>query len=195
MKIGSPALTPLLRSDLQGDLLALLLLSPEQEFSLTDLARITEVGVTRIHREINRLSDMGVVSERRIGVTRLVRANHDNPLVQPLTELMELTYGPTVVLPRELADVQGVEQAFIFGSWAARRDGEPGPPPGDVDVLVVGEASRAAIYEAADRAEKALRRPVNIQRVRAHDWGDAQSAFVQQLKARPLFELDLKGDL
>lgn len=191
VKTRAPALTPLLRSDLQGDLLALLLLNPEREYSLTDLATATRVGVTRVHTEVNRISVMGVVSERRVGASRLVRANTDNPIVRPLTDLLELTYGPQVVLPRALSNVSGIDMAYIYGSWAARRAGEPGPPPADVDVLVVGEASRKSLHAAADQAEKVLRRPVNIQRVPAQAWHDADSTFVRQLKSRPLIELDL----
>lgn len=191
MKTSAPALAPLLRSDLQGDLLATLLLNPEREYSLTDLAQLAEVSVPRVYTEVNRLSVMGVVMERRVGASRLVRANTENPLVRPLTDLMELTYGPSVVLQRALAHIPGVDQAFIYGSWAARRAGEPGEPPADVDVLVVGEASRASLHTAADQAEKVLRRPVNIQRVPAQAWQDADSTFVRQLKSRPLIELNL----
>ncbi len=38
----------------------------------------------------------------------------------------------------EFAGLEGVVQVVIFGSWAARYEGERGLPPNDVDVLVVG---------------------------------------------------------
>lgn len=193
MKTPAPTLSPLLRSDLQGELLAILLLDPGAEHSLTDLARVTGVSVSRVHHEVNRLTAASLLSERRVGATRLVRANTDNPLAQPLTELIELTYGPPVVLSQALAGVPGVVSAFVYGSWAARRLGEEGPPPADVDVLVVGDTPRSELQMAADRAERTLRRPVNIQRVALQDWDDEVSAFVRQLKSQPLVELDLEG--
>lgn len=193
MKTPAPTLSPLLRSDLQGELLAILLLDPGAEHSLTDLARVTGVSVSRVHHEVNRLTAASLLSERRVGATRLVRANTDNPLAQPLTELIELTYGPPVVLSQALAGVPGVVSAFVYGSWAARRSGEEGPPPADVDVLVVGDTPRSELQMAADRAERTLRRPVNIQRVALQDWDDEVSAFVRQLKSQPLVELDLEG--
>lgn len=193
MKTPAPTLSPLLRSDLQGELLAILLLDPGAEHSLTDLARVTGVSVSRVHHEVNRLTAASLLSERRVGATRLVRANTDNPLAQPLTELIELTYGPPVVLSQALAGVPGVVSAFVYGSWAARRLGEEGPPPADVDVLVVGDTPRSELQMAADRAERTLRRPVNIQRVALQDWDDEVSAFVRQLKSQPLVELDLDG--
>ena len=33
-----------------------------------------------------------------------------------------------------------MEEAYIFGSWARRYEGELGPPPADIDVLIVGDA-------------------------------------------------------
>lgn len=41
--------------------------------------------------------------------------------------------------------IPGAEQVVIFGSWAARCAGEAGPPPHDLDVLVLvlGKVDRA----------------------------------------------------
>jgi len=50
---------------------------------------------------------------------------------------------------------------LIFGSWAARYRGTVGPRPYDVDVLVIGDIERAAVYAAADRAETRLGMQVN----------------------------------
>jgi predicted nucleotidyltransferase len=53
------------------------------------------------------------------------------------------------VLPEALCAVEGIEKVFVYGSWAARYHGEPGPVPNDVDVLVVGDADRDDLDEAA----------------------------------------------
>lgn len=129
MKVPRPSLAPLLRSDLQGELLAELFLHPERELTLTDLARLLEAPLTTVHAEIGRLADAGLVAQRRIGRARLVRAEPEHPLTPALTKLLTLTYGPTAVLPGLLTKVRGLEAAFVYGSWAARRLGEPGPFP------------------------------------------------------------------
>lgn len=81
---------------------------------------------------------------------------------RPLTDLLAVTYGPLPVLTDLLSGVEGVGQAYIYGSWAARYLGEPGPVPQDVDVLAVGTASDDDLYEAARQAEVRLGREVNI---------------------------------
>lgn len=186
-----PVLTPLLRSDAQGELLALLFLHPDREYSLSDVARRVGLSVPAVHAEVGRLTASALLSERRLGQARLVRANPDNVLVRPLTELLELTYGPTVVLPEVLAGLGGVRDAFVYGSWAARRLGEPGPAPRDIDVVVVGSPSRAELAEAADAAGRRLHREVNITRISPVVWDAGDDPFVKTLAARPLVRLDV----
>ena len=73
-----------------------------------------------------------------------------------LTELLFLSWGPLQVIADEFAELAGVERVLIFGSWAARYQQRPGPPPHDLDVLVVGRPTRASVYDAADRAQQRL---------------------------------------
>lgn len=129
---------PLLRSRAQGDLLALLYLHPDQEYSLTQAAVLIGTSTKSVHVEAGRLVSSGLVLNRKVGPTRLLRAATDSILARPLTELLAMTYGPLPVLTELLAQVAAVSQAFIYGSWATRHFGEPGPAPQDVDVLVVG---------------------------------------------------------
>lgn len=188
------ALLPILRSQLQGELLALLYLHPESEYSLTEVA--TQIGATvrAVHHEASRLVDAGLVQDRRYGNLRLIKAG-DTRLARPLTELLALTYGPLPVLARELAPVQGVAEAFIFGSWARRFTGEPGPPPDDVDVLVIGTADLDDLDDAARRAEKPLLRPVNITRVLPDRWADLSQddGFLADVRGKARVRIELEG--
>ncbi len=80
-----------------------------------------------LNYEVGKLSEGGLISTRKRGNLRLVRAVTDSPLSRPLTDLLAVTYGP--LLSDMLADVEGITEAYIYGSWAARYRGEPGPPP------------------------------------------------------------------
>src|SRR5215472_3194229 len=140
MRSAPPPLLPLLRSRVQGDLLALLYLHPDRDYSLTEAAALVDASVKTVHTEASRLIAAGFVSDSRRGNVRLLRAVTDSPVSRPLTDLLAVTYGPLPVLTDLLAGFPEVCAAFIYGSWAARYAGEPGPVPGDVDVLVVGTA-------------------------------------------------------
>ena len=120
-----PPLLPLLRSRLQAEVLTLVLLNPQQEWSLTELASRVGVSVSSVQREITRAQQAGVVASRRLGNVRLVKAS-DSPLTASLTELLLRSFGPRQVLAEELSGIVGVDRAYLFGSWAARYAGEAG---------------------------------------------------------------------
>ena len=185
-------LLPLLRSPLLGDLLAWLYLHPDASFSATDLARRFGVSQSTISREADRLAVAGLIGETRRGNLRLLQANLDTPLAQPLTELLVRTYGPAAVLGDLLSPVEGVDEAYVYGSWAARYAGEPGPPPRDVDVVVVGDADQDDLFDVARAAEQTLGREVNIHRISAKSWhAPGRDPFLTSVRARPLFTIDL----
>ncbi|MEV6031899.1 hypothetical protein AB0L65_12155 [Nonomuraea sp. NPDC052116] len=88
-------------------------------------------------REVAKLEQAGVLGARHVGRTKLVSANRSAPFHGALRDLVTITLGPAQVLAEELASVGGVEKALVFGSWAARMTGEPGPSPVDIDLLVI----------------------------------------------------------
>lgn len=70
----------------------------------------------------------------------------------------------------------------LLGSWAARYEGQAGPPPNDIDVLVVGKVDRADVFDAADRANARLGIEVNPVVRTANQWADPGDALVAQIK-------------
>lgn len=195
------ALLPLLRSQTQGDLLALLFMNPEEEFTLIDAARRIGVSGPGVHHEVTRLVEAGFITDRREGNNRLIKAASDSIIAGPLTDLLALTHGPLPVLTKALSGLPGVEKAYIYGSWAARYLGELGPIPKDVDVLVVGKADLDNLYALAQSAGKKLHREVNIRRVSIESWeatinspvleGKEVNAFLSTVRSKPLAEIAL----
>lgn len=195
MKSSAPTLLPVLRSQHQADLLTMLLLHPEQEHTITDLARRLSMPQSTVSTEVRRLSDAGILAVRQVGRSQLVRANSGSQLTGPLTELLTLTYGPHVVVADEFGGLDGVRLIAIFGSWAARYQGDRGPPPNDVDVLVVGTPDRVAMYGAAERSESRLGRPVNPTVCSPEQWADPAEPFIKEISSRPyLTILDRAAD-
>lgn len=186
MRTPAPPLLPIFRSRLQGELLAAILLNPEREESLTGLARRLGADVGTVQREVSRLERAGILRTHRVGQTRLVGANTESRVFRPLSELVLRAFGPVQVLAEEFGDIQGVDEVFLFGSWAARYAGEEGPAPADLDVLIVGRPSRDAVYEAALRAERRLGREVNTTVRSKASWEAGKDGFVKELRRSPL---------
>jgi DNA-binding transcriptional ArsR family regulator len=192
---ASSQLLPLLRSPFQGELLAWLFLHPDEEYSATDMAVRFGVSQPTASREADRLAQAGFIQERRRGNLRLLRAKTDTLVARPLTELLAVTYGPLAIIGELLSDVDGIDEAYIYGSWAARYRGEAGPVPRDVDVLVVGDADEDDLHDVARAAERRLGREVNISRVSSAAWrrqdGDP---FLDSVRSRPIVPLDIPGE-
>jgi predicted nucleotidyltransferase len=184
-KSAPPPLLPLLRSRLQAEVLTLVLLNPDREWTLTELASRVRAAVSSVQREVVRADRAGVMTSRRVGRSRLVRAA-PSPLTGPLTELLLRSFGPRQVLADELASVPGVDHAYLFGSWAARYGGEEGHPPADLDVLVIGAPDRDVLDDAAQRAGARLAREVNVT-IRSVDWWESgDDGFHAEVTRRPL---------
>lgn len=187
MKSSPPALLPILRSDGLARVLAAL-------FSVRDLpaktieAVATEAGVSYplAHREVTRLVDSGLLHEQRVGNARLVQANVASPLVAPLRQLLERSFGIPVLLHHVLADVSGIHAVAIFGSLARRLQGEHGLVPNDIDVLVIGHPDRDLVNRRLDDLEKRAGFEVNVTFMSQDKWNSAQDSFTKTVKSQPI---------
>jgi DNA-binding transcriptional ArsR family regulator len=188
----SPSLLPILRSQQQGEILALLLGDPDLEFSLTEIAERTGAPHPSVHREIGRAEQAGLVTTRKVGNTRLVRADTSSPYYTGLADVLTKAFGVPAVLAEALRRVKGISSAYIYGSWAARHEGQPGQRPvGDIDLLVFGGPDRDQLYDALSAAEKRLGRPVQAT-IRGADWlGAGAGSFHDTVTSRPLLKLPL----
>ncbi len=192
---SAPPLLPILRSQQQGEILALLLGDPELELSLTEIATRLGVPHPSVYREIQRAEQAGLVTSHKIGNTRLVRANTASPYYSGLAEVLTRAFGVPAVLAEVLRGVDGITAAYIYGSWAARHEGQAGQRPvGDIDVLILGEPDRDQIYAALSTAEQRLARPVQAT-IRDPAWLESGSgSFHDTITSRPLVELAVPTD-
>ena len=191
-KAPAPPLLPIFRSQQQADLLTFLLTQPEREISVTELSRRLGIPYPSAHREVERAQAAGLVRSRRIGNTRLVQADVDSPYHRPLADLLERAFGVPWVLAAALASVDGITEAHVFGSWAAAHAGAvPERPIADLDLLVLGEPDREALYAAAAAAEERLGRPIEIT-IRPATWlEDGDGTFHATVTARPMVPIPL----
>lgn len=189
VRTAAPPLLPVFRSRLQGRLLALVLADPGVEWTVDQLSGRTGEPYQTVANEVRRLQAADLVAVRSVGRSKLLRANEGSPYFRPLAQLALMSFGPPLVVSEEFASLEEVQEIFIFGSWAARYEGEAGPAPRDVDVLVVGEPDRDAVYDAARRSEQKLGREVNVTIRSAGQWRSGADGFTRQLRSSPLLKI------
>ncbi|WP_346008586.1 winged helix-turn-helix domain-containing protein [Janibacter terrae] len=185
MRSVAPPLLPILRSHTQGKVLAAVLLHPDREVTQTELARAAGIPQSTASGEVARLVEAGVFISRRVGRATLLRANPRGRLTSTLTQLVAMTYGPLEVVAEEFAGL-GAVAVVLYGSWAARWHGRTGKEPGDVDVLVLGDVDRAAVYDAAGRVEERVGFEVNPVIRPASSWADSGAdPLVDDVRRKP----------
>ncbi len=191
-KSSTPSLLPIFRSQQQAELLALILGDRTVEHSMTELAEHTGVPYASVHREVERAEAAGLVSSRLVGRTRLIRADVSSPFFAGLSDVLVKAFGAPWVIGLELARVDGIDAAYVYGSWAARFSGEKGDRPvGDIDLLVLGGPDRDEVYAAASAAERRLGRSVQVT-VRSADWlTEGTGTFHDTVAGRPMVRVPL----
>jgi DNA-binding Lrp family transcriptional regulator len=192
MRTPPPPLVPLFRSAVQARILEHLGLYRDGPTTIPEIAEAVEAPYQTVYREVRRLAAADLLATDKLGNTTRVWINRASPAAAPLVELLEAVLGIRRHLTQALCGLPGLEAARIFGSWAARYLGTAeGPPPRDVDVLVVADEKLAAreVRRACRQVGQRTNREVNPVIVTASEWEEADSAFLQEVKAGALVEL------
>lgn len=154
---NDPATLLLGRSRTRQRILALLTGDPSRRIHLRALARSVAASAGTVARELDRLEGAGLVRGTREGGQVYYTARWDSPLMEPIREIARMTIGAPDVIRRALSDIQKVERAIIYGSYAhgdMRVDS-------DIDLLVVGSPDRDDLTDRLETAGREIGRPVN----------------------------------
>lgn len=100
-----------------------------------------------VAHEVRRLVEADVVVSTSVGRANQLALNWSNPATAHLLALADISVGLLIDLAK-LYEIDGVRRVAVFGSWARRHNGEPGPPPRDIDVLVETTKDRWEVEEA-----------------------------------------------
>jgi predicted nucleotidyltransferase len=142
----------------RGAVLSILYGHVGKRFYLRQLARLTNIALGPVQREIRQLVEAGLVSKKTVGTQTLYSANRESPVFREIKGLVTKTVGMHDVLAEALSSLRDeINLAFVYGSVARSREREHS----DVDVMVVGNVDFDAIVEKLRDAEKTLNREIN----------------------------------
>jgi predicted nucleotidyltransferase len=157
-----PTLVPLFRSEQQMRLLAEIY-HGRRPASGAELARRLGTSQQTVARELARLEAAGLIVNEEIGTAKVARPAETLPYLEPLRQLLAYAGGILPALAEALGHFDDIDEAFVFGSWASRFHGDPGPPPNDIDVAVVSRTlSRFDLAEVRLDLEAGVGIPIDI---------------------------------
>jgi len=153
-----PQLVDVLFGAYRRQILALLLLRPDESFYVREIGRLTGVPAGSLHRELKLLCEAGLLQRSVAGNQVRYQVDRDCPIQEELAGIFRKTVGLADILREALAPLAGkIRLALVFGSVAQGKE----RATSDVDVLVVGSASFSAVVAALSKAGERLRRDVN----------------------------------
>jgi len=153
-----PQLVEILFGAYRRQILALLLLRPDETFYVREIARLTGISAGSLHRELKLLTDAGLLLRTTAGNQVRYQANSDCPIYEELAGIFRKTTGLADVLRELLAPLQRkIALALVFGSVAQGK----AVSTSDVDLLVIGSVPFTAVVEACHAGSQQLGREVN----------------------------------
>ena len=165
--------------------LGLLLMRPEQQIHLRELARVIGAAPGTLKKELDALCEAGLLRAERVGNQVRFCANTAHPVFPELQALIRKTIGLVDALRLSLAPLAGrIDAAFIFGSMASGTESAGS----DIDLMVVGDAGFAEIVDATYAAQATLGREINPKVMSASEWQAKKAernAFLQDVLNKP----------
>ena len=146
-----------LRSDLRRKLLTFFYVNRSARIYVRQLAVALAADSTNVSRELARLAREGLLRAETEGRQLYYSINRDYPYLKPVFALLQGSIGIEPELRHALQAVPGIQQAWLFGSFAKNQ----ADASSDIDLLLIGEPDQAQLAVQLRRAEKTLRREIN----------------------------------
>ena len=148
----------LMFSAYRRELLATLLLRPDEQFHVRELGRMTGLSPGSIHRELKAMAASGLLRHKRVGNQVLYQADRNCPIFEELASIFRKTTGLADLLRNALCELDDkIDIAFVFGSMASGRQSSFS----DVDVMVLGDVELIDVVTALAPVAEMLRREIN----------------------------------
>lgn len=176
--------------------LGLLLVNPDKNYHVREIARLTKTSAGSLHRELATLAKAEVLLREKSGHQVYYRANINFLLYEELTSIVRKTSGLADILANALLRLEEkIEVAFIFGSVARGSQNSAS----DIDILIIGEISFSDAATTLYPAQNILGREINPKVYTPSEWQKlkkSKNAFLEEILSQPkIFIIGNKNDI
>jgi predicted nucleotidyltransferase len=146
-----------LRSKARQRLLVYYFTNPTARHHLRDLAERLSIDPSNLSKELGRLQREGLFRSEVSGRQKYFQLNCEYPLFNEVRSIVAKTIGAGPLLAQSLKKIDGIEEAYLYGSFARNQQ----DAASDIDVLVIGRPKGDALAGAVQRLERQLGREIN----------------------------------
>jgi predicted nucleotidyltransferase len=160
MSQGHSGIADALFSFTQQRLLSLLFGQPERSFYVNELITLAGSGSGAVQRELQRLTQTGLLTVTTIGNQKHYQANAESPIFPELRSIVLKTFGAADRLRHALRPIESaITSAFIYGSVAKGED----HAGSDMDIMVVSDIlTLGDIFSVMQPLEGQLGRKIHV---------------------------------
>ena len=145
------------KSKIRESLLVLFFTNPKKKYYLRELERMLGYSAGSIRRELLKFANDNLFKTEKTGNLLYYLLNISHPLFAELKSIVSKTAGVEYSMRNELAKINKIKSALIFGSFASKKEGEKS----DIDLLVIGNPDITKLNKKISLLENKLKREIN----------------------------------
>jgi predicted nucleotidyltransferase len=147
-----------LRSKVAIKLLDYYFLNPDAQHYINELARLLELDPKNTETKLKEFEKNGLFKSEFRGKERYFFLAKDSPLLEHYRQIFLKTYGIEKRLKNALKDIEGLKEAYIFGSYATNKMDSSS----DIDILAIGSHSVLELQRFIAELQKDTGREFNV---------------------------------
>jgi predicted nucleotidyltransferase len=160
-----------LRSKARQRLLGYYFTNPTARLHLRDLAERLTVDPSNLSKELRRLEREGLFRSEVSGRQKYFQLDRKFPLFDEVRSIVSKTIGAVPLIAQSLKKMEGIEEAYLYGSFAHDQQ----DAASDVDLFVIGDPGGQDLADAVRKLERRLGREVNYTVMRRKEFNSRRA--------------------
>ncbi len=147
----------LFKSKIRRKILTCFFADENRKYYINELARLIDTSQGTCRRELNKLAGIGIFKTLRTGNLLYYSIDKKSLFYKEFRSIIGKTLGIEIRLKNSLEKIEGIDFAFIFGSYAKRQL----TPASDIDLVIVGRIKEEKLSDTLKKEEKIISREIN----------------------------------
>lgn len=145
------------KSRLRQKILTYFFTNPQANLYLREISSLLKEDAGNLSKELTKLEKAGIFVSFLRGNQKYFSLNRNYPLYREFKTVIFKTTGVEGSLGEILRQIEGIDTAFIYGSFAKNKEN----PASDIDLFIIGKPDEDKLMEKIEGLEKRLQREVN----------------------------------